>query len=157
MTKQKDVKYIDRRRTCFVSSLEILHVVWSGIMSGRLSIGCILMVWSLYFLQKVGSEAELGSEADRGSYTSEVADDNDSVNSADTSSTQEGEFVNPKGVRFLQQQQQQAHQTREGSLGLPHLWFTTNHQGQSCCSVHEESCYSCIFMYKTFFFGFEFE
>ena len=62
--------------------------------------------------QKVGSEAELGSEADRTSYTSEVADDNDSVNSADTNSTQEGEFVNPKGVRFLQQQQQQ--QSREG-------------------------------------------
>ncbi|XP_076459823.1 Golgi-specific brefeldin A-resistance guanine nucleotide exchange factor 1-like isoform X2 [Babylonia areolata] len=69
-------------------------------------------------LKKVGSEVELESEADMTSYNSEVADDNDSVNSADTSSTQEGEFVNPKGVRFMQQQQQQ--QSREGYPLIPY-------------------------------------
>nr|KAG5707576.1 hypothetical protein BaRGS_001124 [Batillaria attramentaria] len=67
-------------------------------------------------LKKVGSEAELGSEM---SYTSETADDNESVNSADTSSTHEGEFVNPKGVRFLQHQQQQQ-QMREGIPLIPY-------------------------------------
>lgn len=70
-------------------------------------------------LKKVGSAAELGSEADRTSYTSEAADDNDSVNSAETSSTHEGEFVNPKGVRFLQHQQQQLH-TKEGYPLIPY-------------------------------------
>lgn len=70
-------------------------------------------------LKKVGSEAELGSEADRTSYTSEVADDNDSVNSAETSSMHEAEFVNPKGVRFLQNQQQQQ-QMREGMPLIPY-------------------------------------
>ncbi|XP_070186725.1 Golgi-specific brefeldin A-resistance guanine nucleotide exchange factor 1-like isoform X2 [Littorina saxatilis] len=69
-------------------------------------------------LKKVGSEAELGSEADRGSYQSEVADDNDSVNSADLSSIHEPEFVNPKGVRFTQPQQQQ--HNKEGYPLIPY-------------------------------------
>ncbi|PVD38476.1 hypothetical protein C0Q70_01091 [Pomacea canaliculata] len=69
-------------------------------------------------LKKVSSEAELGSEADRTSCTSEAADDTDSVHSADTASTYENEFVNPKGVRFLQHQQQ--HHVREGVPTIPY-------------------------------------
>jgi brefeldin A-resistance guanine nucleotide exchange factor 1 len=46
------------------------------------------------------------SETDLYASEQEVCDDNESVHSTDTTSTQESEFINPKGVRFLQQQPQ---------------------------------------------------
>ncbi|CAG5122355.1 unnamed protein product, partial [Candidula unifasciata] len=44
------------------------------------------------------------SETDLYASEQEICDDNESVHSTDTTSTQESEFINPKGVRFLQQQ-----------------------------------------------------
>ncbi|KAK0051833.1 Golgi-specific brefeldin A-resistance guanine nucleotide exchange factor 1 [Biomphalaria pfeifferi] len=71
-------------------------------------------------LRKAQSETDLYLEEQI--IENEVCDDNESVHSADTTSTQESEFVNPKGVRFLQNQQQQVVEVGPVSLipyGLP--------------------------------------
>ncbi|XP_059156775.1 Golgi-specific brefeldin A-resistance guanine nucleotide exchange factor 1-like [Physella acuta] len=56
-------------------------------------------------LRKAQSETDLYSSEQNGE--GEVCDDNESVHSTDTTLAQDSEFINPKGVRFLQNQQQQ--------------------------------------------------
>ncbi|CAL1527993.1 unnamed protein product [Lymnaea stagnalis] len=71
-------------------------------------------------LRKAQSETDLYSSEANGE--GEAFDDNESIHSTDTASTQENEFVNPKGVRFLQNQQQTAIEAGPVSLipyGLP--------------------------------------
>ena len=68
--------------------------------------------WPFHILkfQTVLSETDLYASEQNGE--GDNYDDNESVHSTDTNSTQDSEFINPKGVRFTQQSNEGMHRKK---------------------------------------------